>query len=365
LHSAFPIISFASDSYTNLPIGIIQSTGNPELRWEKIGIFNLALDYGVFDNRIKGSIEYFVKKGMDLIGENFMAPTTGIYNTGARYNMNNFINYASMTTKGFDLELNTVNIDKSFKWETNMLVNIVSNKITDYMADQNPNIKNFFSVNSAPVIVGNSRDAIYTLPWNGLDPNTGDPLAIKDGEEYSNYTAYLNAFSETDLINGGVTIPPYYGSLRNTFNWKGFSFSANLTWAVGHKFRRSTIVYETLFNTSRGHSDFMDRWQKPGDERSTNIPSMPDALVANRDFIYYSSETMLEKGDHIRLQDLNFSYSMKNLKEGFFAENIRLFFYARDLGLIWRSNKYKIDPAYAYADYPPVASFSIGLQASF
>lgn len=366
LLSAYPIVAYSVDSYTANPIGIIQSVGNPELRWEKISTWNLGLDVGIFNDRLLANIELYGKRGSDLIGENMLAPTTGIFKSGSTYNMINLVNYANMVTKGFDVQINTVNTKGVVRWESVVLFSKTRNRVTDYMVNSNANINAFFAIANAPIIVGNSKDVIYALPWNGLDTENGNPVIIRNGEPLPNYTAYINSFKPEELVNGGLSVPPYFGSLRNTIHWKGVSLSANITYAFGFKFRRSTINYQSLFNFGRGNVDFLDRWQQSGDEHYTNVPSMSDRIVANRDAVYQNAVINLEKGDHIRLQDINLSYSLsKNMLRKTPFEKLNIFFYAKDLGILWRANDYGIDPSYAYAAYPPPRSFAIGIQTTF
>lgn len=60
-----------------------------------------------------------------------------------------------------------------------------------------------------------------------------------------------------------------------------------------------------------GHSDYANRWQKPGDELNTNIPSNRYESNSARDAFYLGSEVLVEKGDHIRLQYINLNYSFQ------------------------------------------------------
>src|SRR5690606_17848285 len=72
--SVYPTANYVSSPHLVTQTGYAQlrSAGNPGLRWEKVNVLNAGLDYGLFNNRLSGSVEYYIKRGNDLIGENFM-----------------------------------------------------------------------------------------------------------------------------------------------------------------------------------------------------------------------------------------------------------------------------------------------------
>src|SRR5690606_38110455 len=101
-----------------------------------------------------------------------------------------------------------------------------------------------------------------------------------------------------DLVYHGSDMPPLFGSLGNTFQWNGFSLACYISYKFGHYFRRPSISYNSLFSSLKGHVDFLDRWQQPGDEMHTNVPSMVYPVQSRRDNFYYGSETRVSKADN-------------------------------------------------------------------
>src|SRR5690606_23805765 len=85
----------SSSPYTNLPYAEINSPPNPSLRWETVKMFNLGMDFSLFDGKINGSAEYFTKRSFDLISSDPMDATTG-YSFMDR-------NVGAIETKGMDL----------------------------------------------------------------------------------------------------------------------------------------------------------------------------------------------------------------------------------------------------------------------
>ena len=71
------------------------------------------------------------------------------------------------------------------------------------------------------------------------------------------------------------------------------------------------------------------------------------------------------KGDFIRLQDINLSYGFNDVKlRHYTLKNFTVYFYANNIGILWRANKEGIDPD-AINGYPDPKSYSLGLRVTF
>lgn len=357
--TAFTTVNYSTDAATDLKKAAIHIPGNPQLRWERVAVWNTGLDFGAAGGRVKGSIEYYHKKAGDLLGNNIpLDPTTGYVNS------NVFLNYANMETKGADLELNTQNLTGNFSWHTSVIANITHNRVTKYHAS--PSLSLSSSSYSLRRVAGVSPDAIYSIPWLGLDGQSGDPLVMVDGAPGTDYPKFMQSFTLDDLVMHGTTVPLYTGSVRNSFSWRNISFSANITWKADYYFRRSTINYSTMVNTGIGHRDFADRWTQPGDEQFTHIPSFPSTQSVNRDQVYENSAVLVEKGDHIRLQDVNIGYTVNFQKNHHVPlQQVHLFVYARNPGIIWKATGAGTDPDYPSVSIPPARLISVGLKTIF
>jgi len=367
--SAYPSVYYAPDANTGLRRALLSGPGNPDLRWEKIGTFNIGLDFSMFDNRLSGSFEYFNQKSKDLVGIDYLDPTTGINSLfgGINADIINHINYANMKSKGIDVQLKTVNVNREIKWESNFLFSYVTNEITNYKKDPNARALSYIDVNSRPSpLEGKPYNALYSLPWSGLNPQDGRPQVLVNGDLGNNYSEFLNTLPVEDLIFHGVSSPPYFGSVMNSISWKSLTLSANIVWKAGFYFRRNGIAYSGLYNSWSAHKDYNSRWIVPGDEKYTNVPAMPEATSTAEQQVYTFSEVLVEKGDNIRLQDVSINYllSRKQWNKSP-VETIRFYIYCNNLGILWRANKQGLDPDYPNASYPPSRSIAVGIQVSF
>ncbi len=345
--TAFTTARFGITSFSQTPMARLVSPPNPDLTWEKIRVLNLGLDYGFFENRISGKIEYYRKNGFDLIGNAYLDPTLGFPLFRG--------NVANIKGNGWDIELNSINTRGLLRWETNFFLNKISDKITDYKITQSvgAQLMNDFSISRLSSdytpIVGRPLFGIYSFPWAGLDPMTGDPMIYLNGIPSKDYAAISQNYKLEDLNFHGRATPATSGALRNTVSYRGISFSVNLVYRLGYFFRDKSINYGTLYRSNNGHSDYVLRWRQPGDEKSTNVPSEVYPVNDQRDYYYYSSSVLVKKADNIRIQDIRLAYDLGNFKLGkAFFDSVEVYGYLNNVGLLWKAADSQIDPDNPY-----------------
>jgi len=362
--TALPTIRYFAGpvSYNNFQrYASLNSPPNPGLTWEKVKMINLAFDFGLFNDRLNGSLEYYVKNAENLIGGIIAEPTKGY----PSYNGN----YASIKGEGIDFILNALVSNGGFKWNTSLNISYNTDEVTDYKVDE------FALANAASYfggglpIIGKPLYKFYSYRWAGLDGQTGNPLGVVNGQTvpFSTVIGFDDNFEPntkpSDLVYNGRATPNVFGNLINTFSYKGVSASFNILYSFGYYFRRPSIDYNTLQDYWGAHGDYAQRWQKPGDELITNVPSMPET-PDNRYQFYSQSEILVEKGDHIRLQDIRLSYDLnKNSFKKLPFTSASVFINANNTGLIlWRANKKGLDPLGNTVPTPRSIAFGLTLN---
>lgn len=344
------------------------SVSNSKLRPEKTGILNLGLDFGLRNNRISGSIEYYDKRTSDLINTAPLDPTTG-------YSAFN-INSANIHGWGADFTLNSINLRYGLlSWTSNFLFSYNREQVTKLYV---PSAQNALDViagtTTSAYNVGYDLSRVFAFRWAGLDPATGDPRGYYNNQivtisNTAQGNTALNNIENSPLTSAhyfGSAVPVYFGSLRNSFNYGRFTMSINILYKLGYYFRRTgdtgPVSYANLFNnrTLLG-GEYESRWQKPGDELITNVPSLTFPVSSTRDVFYALSDINVLKGDHVRLQEINLSYGFGNKK--WFLKNPRLYLNISNLGIIWRANKLGLDPD--TFDYPIPKTYSFGFSTNF
>lgn len=361
-HTLLSYISFPNplgESYANLV-----SPGDADLGWETVRQLNTGVDIATRGDRLTASIEYYIKKTENLILGAEQDPTTGISNIRA--------NSAHMVARGVDVVVHSRNTQGRFRWQTDVWFSWVANRVTKYLLNDAGRSSSGFvagkGLNILPV-----RDAspygIWSYRWAGLDPASGDPQGYLQGAVSKNYTAIINQkLADAGLVYHGPALPPYFGSVINTFSFRGFSLSVGLSYKLGYYFRRTALSYSDLYTKGKGHADYPLRWQKTGDEAFTAVPSMVYPAVANRDVFYGGAEVNVLRSDHVRLQDARLSYTIG--REGgrrLPAQSVQVYATATNGGIVWRRNSDRLDPDYDGETwlFPPPRTIAFGLSLTF
>lgn len=364
--SSLPTVRYgAVNGITGQPQANLISVGNPDLSWEKVETINIGLDFNMVNQVLGGSVERYIKNSSNLIGEDLLDPTKGIYSTGGTgFNVDSRRNYADLQTTGWDVILSIRPIRGKATWQSHILFSTVENRVTNYYTKTNMPILSYLT-GIPPVVEGNSKDQLYAVPWHGLD-REGNPLVMVDGILGTDYNAYFNNLTYDGYSKIGVRIAPYFGAFRNSFEWNGLKIDANITWKAGHVFKRSTVEYSNLLGPARlNNIDYLSRWQGEGDEHKTVVPSMPSQANSYRDAAYASSEVIFENASHIRLQDIGVSYTIPKAlagRWGISKANVHL--YAKNLGLIWKRTTFDLDPD-VFSLYPQPKQLSVGFNLIF
>lgn len=347
----------------NIPYALIVNPGNPELRWEKTRMINVGFDFAISKKNLSGTVEFYTKKGIDLFGDSPLAPSTGLATFRG--------NVANTKGKGIDITLDSKNISgRNFKWYSTFLFSSISDKVTKYDPKAGASSYLIFgSGNNGTIfpLQGKSPFAIFSYKWGGLNHETGQPQGILNGKPSMDYAAIIDNTTVDSLVYNGSSRPTIFGSLMNTFSYKQFSVSFNIIYKLHYYFLRSSIAYEALFSSWEGNKDYSKRWQKPGDERFTNVPAItypPDPGFGNG--IYTNSSALVDKGDHIRLQDIRISYDIINSysNSNLFA-GLQIYCYINNIGILWRANKDGIDPDLYGTMLPIPRTISFGINANF
>lgn len=356
------IASVTNPNYSKYGLGYVISTpANDKLTWEKTRTWNIGLDFSFFGNRLGGSIDVYDKKTTDLLAYNPIDPTSG-YTTVLS-------NIGTMTNKGVELSLNTVNVQsRDFTWSTDFNITYNKNKLVEMYVTppSSPSMQI-----SQEYWEGYPVGTIFAYKWAGLDPETGMPRV------YDSKGDIVESVSDIDDIAAvpyqGTTIPPWYGSLTNSIRYKSFELSFMFIYNLGNVMRNDINTQYSYRLTSSVHNDFAKRWKQPGDELTTNVPayySLKSTTVNENDVLtlYQYADINVLDASYIKLRDVSLSYSLSQKAcKAISAQSASVRLQVSNLWLI-PFNKEGIDPEAFYLSsggrgelYRPsfTASFSI------
>lgn len=284
-----------------------------------------------------------------------MAPSTGVSTFRG--------NYASTMTKGIDFSLHSENVQGPIGWDSGLILSWIHDRVLEY--DAKSTSQSYVSSGDKGQLpfVGKPLHAIYSYAWAGLDPATGDPQGYLGNEVSKEYAQIVSRTVPEDLIFHGAARPTWVGAIRNTFHYRNFSLSANISFRLGYYYRRPGIAYNAILkgNGYTHGADYPFRWKQTGDEKHTHVPSMPAANNTARDNLYRYSSVLVEPGDHIRLQDIKFEYRFGEIHYLSGFSNMKLYAYVDHFGLLWKSSSEQFDPDYLNA-MPPSRRYSLGIS---
>ena len=346
------VIGYVGNSnYSNLPYALIGSPPNPGLKWETVSTLNLGLDFSIYGGKLIANIDYYRKKSFDLLSDDPFDPTSG-YSLLTK-------NVGKIATHGIDLTLASSGRFGKGYWQSSINFSYSKNKVTDYRGTIGATSLYLDGGSTLMPLLDKSLYPVFSYKSAGLDPVNGDPRGYKNGNISKDYQV-LTTDSLQYLNYHGTALPPIYGAWNNTIGYGKFYLDFSLLFKFGHYFKKKSIVYGSLFDSWDGHADFAKRWQQPGDELATTVPSMQYPNNSYRDLFYQHSSNNIVKGDLIRLQNIRFGYNF-----GLNDKKIKgqLYIGANNVGLIWRKNKENLDPD--YLDLPAPRVISVGGNINF
>lgn len=360
--SALPVASYATNRYNQLPFVRVVNINNPDLRWEQIRQLNLKMDFVTKGNFLRGTLEYYTKKGTDLYGDSpFDYTAWGRSDRIVR-------NVANMKGKGIDLELTANWLKNTLNWETTLLFNHTQTKVTAYYSSDASSRYNLLGDgHRITPVIGYPLYAVAAYRWGGLDAQ-GNPQGYLDGEKSIDYNALRKAVQDNGFTGGnavyfGSADPTYFGSLINSFSWKKWTMSVNVGFKLNYYLLKPSISYSSLVSNGLSQPEFAQRWQQAGDEQLTAVPSFSYPVNQNRDIFYQESEVNVIKGDHIRLNYVNLAYTLQF--QSFKKKcNAQIYVNLANLGILWRANHYGVDPD-SPGGLSEQAVYSLGFRTNF
>jgi TonB-linked SusC/RagA family outer membrane protein len=282
--------------------GILQqSLGNRLLEWESSDASDVALEFGLFKNRVRGAVEYYNRQSSNLIFDVPLPLSAGI-GTETR-------NIGTMFNRGVEVELNLEVLKlKDFSWDLSLNATKNKNQITK-MPDENKEIIN----GTKKLVEGRSIYDFWLREYMGISTETGEVLYRAANYVASNSTITDGGDTLTTSLNNaryhfnGTAIPKLTGGFTNTFRYKGFSLSALIVYQIGGK------VYDGAYASLMGsggygsakHVDILNRWQKPGDV--TDVPRMDVGRTGDFDGV---SDRWLIDASYLNVRSITLNYGV-------------------------------------------------------
>jgi TonB-linked SusC/RagA family outer membrane protein len=281
------------------PGALATSVFTPELTWESNKTTNVGIEFGMFKNRISGTLEFF-DRGSDKLLFDVPQGLSAVVTTKT-------FNVGSMSNKGLELQLNADIVkSKNVNWDVTLNFTTFKNKITK-LPDHQPIVDG-----TKRLAEGRDLYAFYLRQWYGVDPADGSGLWYAATGTITDYRLGKNGDTLTFNPNfakmdySGSAIPKFFGSFTSTVDFKGVALSFLLNYQVGGKFYDGN--YAGLMAVSYGssiHKDALRAWKQPGD--ITDVPR----LDINRTGTFNSSSTrFLIDASYLNIRNVTLSYQL-------------------------------------------------------
>ncbi len=250
---------------------------NPNLKWESTAQINVGLDYAFANNRISGSVEYYRKNTNDLL----------IQIQSAQPAISPFVwtNLdADIINSGIELSLNGIVVDKTdFGFDINANVAYNKNQVNNLLGVYDTGSINGQGLTGAfaqRIQSGQPLYAFFLREFGGYDEAGNSLYPVGD------FQKFLDGKSPLPTVTGGLTL-----SLR----YKNFDFSTFFNGVFGN------YIYNNTANAYFTKGSFAN-----GRNVTTDVVSSKEGPLNAPDV----STRFLEKGDFVRLQNLNLSYKV-------------------------------------------------------
>ena len=339
-----------------------------DLRWEKTFSQNYGADFGLFNNKIRMSVEYYYKKGTDIITTMALPREYGIENIP--------VNSGSMVNKGYELTVGFTPIrTKDFTWDVSLNTSKNWNEVTE-VAMQSMSwktaITGSFNKDGYPV------SSLWAFKCDGIDPETGYPIidtSSEPGADTTDPTSFM--------VHVGKLDPDFTGGLSMSFRYKQLSLSTSLYLQMGGK-KFLSPAYQTTTLPSEYENlstELLNRWTPQN--RNAEFPGLPDynavTWVTRTHFslpngetpslyeMYNYSTARVVSASSLRCNNMSLSYSFPSewLKRHLHIQALSLSAGITNLFAINSKDFKGRDAEVATGQQPRTRSCSLGLNVSF
>lgn len=353
---------------------------SPFLTWERVQSWNIGLDFGLFNNKLQGTFDYFVRTTKNMVGPAPVKPSI----LGATQPKEN---NSDMRSNGWDLEV---------RWRDR--VGQVNYGIKLVLSDDYQTITNFYNPNRllSQWCAGKRMGDIYGYKVEGIaqtDQQMNEWLANNKPSWGSDWAAgdvmykdlngdkKVNSGKSTyddmgDLTKIGNSLPRYRFGITLDANWKGFDFLIFMQ-GVGKRDFWDASPYSVGANTglwqSAAFKDHLDYWRPATD---TNFGPNPNAFYPRPLFgagskNFKTSDRYLQNAAYMRIKNIQIGYTLPmSIASKIGANRIRFYFSAENLATFTKMNKI-FDPEATGGDwgpgkiYPLQRTVSFGLNLNF
>jgi len=294
-YARYGLITYSHQTPTNPlsgPSAVQTSYGNPDLKWETTAQTNIGIDLTMFNNRVTVNVDAYLKKTSDVLLNVQLPNTLPISSIQT--------NAGSIENKGIEFSINTVNLNKKFRWETSYNMSFNRNKVTSLQYTDVYYFGRIYSNNQDVSIVraGLPLGSFYGYVAEGVNPKTGDEIFAD-----LNHNGILDPGDRKVIGNAQ---PKYIFGITNTFKYKRFDLNLFFQGSYGNDIYNATrIDLEGMFDSKNQSTVVLNRWTP-----TNTITNIPRAVGKGNVDNVRNSTRFVEDGSYVRLKSITLSYKV-------------------------------------------------------
>lgn len=339
----------------------IVRNANPDLKWEKTSMFNVGFDFGFFNNRLTGTVEYYYKDTKDLIADYAVSTTKYLYGTMTA-------NVGEVTNKGIEVTINAIPVKtKDFQWTTTLNLSHNTNNVKsisseefkrDYIefSEADMHVRGQSGYTCQRILENHPIGTFFIYEWAGYNEEGKSIFYTHDATTGERDGGTTDAPTQKDRAVCGNAQPDLTMGWNNTFRYKNFSLTAFITGVFGND----------IFNVTRAT---LSNMQDVG--RRNLLRSVRETENINDGNSAVPSDRYLENGSYVRLKTLSLGYDFGRLNK--WVSDLSLNFTVNNVFTI---TGYKgLNPEIELggrtpgidnrATYPNTRTFMLGMNLSF
>ena len=350
---------------------IFARKGNKDITWETNGNLNVGVEFGLWQNRFYGNIDYFYRKTTDMLFNLQVAPSNG-YSTY-------YTNIGDMVNQGIEIELGADLIRrKNFVWNFGLNGTFYRNKVTRLPDQYKQNTSHDgklqgYHSGSSFLAEGQSMMQWYIPTYAGVN-EVGEATwyayeTLEDGSKKRYVTNDYNVANQKGRELQGDATPDFYGGFNTSLSFYGVDLSANFTYQIGGLAYDSgyASLMDSPQQTSVGFAYHRDLWNAWTPEKTnSDIPR----FRYNDQYFTSSSSRFLVDASYLNIQNITVGYTLPaNITRKFLVEKLRVYL-ACDNVFYWSQRK-GLDPRQSISGstnpymYAPIRTFSGGVTITF
>lgn len=339
---------------------------NPSLKWETTTTFNTGLDFGIFDNRLRGTFEYYKANTTDLLLDRQLASSTG-YNV-TRFNVGELQNQGlELTLNGTAYDNNDLSFDIGIMWSTNK--NEVIALTGETQIDPQTGEEYFIDITDSGgrrLSIGQSINSFWQPEYAGIyqpeDLLPGSPANPEVGAKAGHIRVVDQNGDGLIDIEDNVFLnadPDWFGSLNATLRFKNFDLFADF-YIVQGVTRINSILANGEFWKAEMNGPIVPYYTD--DNPSTSWPKA-NATAA---WLKHLTSFAAQDASYLRLRTLTLGYNFGNrIKDFIKAKSGRIYFTGTNLFTMTDFLSYSPEQDLSAGVFPETLNMTVGLKLSF